>query len=324
LGCLLIYAAALLREDEEGVYQNRVEEWWIRIMYKRDAALSVSTAFMKGVAGLTGRVFDGLFGKRLFSVRGIGASVCYSAASLFLCGQLLIAFKRQQTVPMSLEMWAYVAMFFLLGSVPAIVDSGRETLWIWGLAVFATLALPIARLFDTLILIRGHTFALGFLGLTIFISGISFGCDVLFIALTRWMLRNASRTTELPKIVGIILIDCLLGIVLAVVPFMFGVLAFISVAKFKWSTSLGIASFYVMFGSALNFVDVIACSVFLILMLLILLHRLIWPVVERPLYAFARYGVIKNKKLLWTLGGALILAPQGVAVSKWVLDKLFS
>ena len=126
LGCLCIYAAVLLREDEEGSYQNRLEEWWIRIMYKRDSAISQSTAFLKGVAGLAGRLFDRLFGKRLFSFRGFGVSACYSVASLFLFGQLVRIFRPQQAGAISLELWVYVTLFVLLGTVPAFVDSARE------------------------------------------------------------------------------------------------------------------------------------------------------------------------------------------------------
>jgi hypothetical protein len=63
-----------------------------------------------------------------------------------------------------------------------------------------------------------------------------------------------------------------------------------------------------MMGTALNFVDIVACSVFLLLLLFILLHRLIWPVMERPVYACARYGVINKKTLLWFVGSGLILA----------------
>ena len=156
----------------------------------------------------------------------------------------------------------------------------------------------------------------------ILISGISFGSDVLYIALTRWILRKASETTQLLKIIGIISVDCVLGFALAFAPLSLGLLTLISTVKLNWPQSIGVVGVFVMLSIALNLVDVFACSVFVILMLLMLLHRLIWPIIERPLYACARYGVIRNKKLLWTPGGALIFAPQGVVVSEWILHKL--
>jgi len=144
--------------------------------------------------------------------------------------------------------------------------------------------------------------------------GLSFAFDVLYIALTRWMLRQASEITQLYSIVGIILLDCLLGIILFVGPIALG---FLLIAKFHGQAmSAGI-----MLVSALNSVDLVACSVFLALMLLMLLHRLAWPLVERPIYACARYGVLRRKKLLWAVGVALILAPQGVAFWNWILGK---
>jgi hypothetical protein len=54
LGFLFVYAAAFVREDEEGAIQNRLEEWWIRLMYARERSLSRTARFLSGVAQLIG------------------------------------------------------------------------------------------------------------------------------------------------------------------------------------------------------------------------------------------------------------------------------
>ena len=63
----------------------------------------------------------------------------------------------------------------------------------------------------------------------------------------------------------------------------------------------------VLFSFVLNSVDVIVGLAALMLALLLLLHRLVWPTVERPTYAMERFGFIKRKKLLWTAGIVLVL-----------------
>jgi hypothetical protein len=322
IGCLLIYAAVFIYEDEEGIWQNRLEKWRDRIKRARTSSLSKLSVFMGGIAELTGKLFDHLFGKTLFSVRGVGVSVCYSIASFFFSLQLISLWKKMP--PMSFEGWALVTFFAVLGTVPAIVGGEeRETLWIWGLAIFASVVFPILKFADIVRVKFGLARTLGGLLFVIVLFGISFACDVLYIALTRWMMRKASQAVQFPKIIGIVLLNALLGITLALGPFALGFILLMSTVKLNGPQSLGVFSVGLMLGPILNFVDVVACSVFLLLMLFVLVHRLIWPVLERPLYACARYGVIKNKKLLWALGGTLILVPShSVSIWEWLLKTV--
>lgn len=46
----------------------------------------------------------------------------------------------------------------------------------------------------------------------------SVGFDILYIVLTRWMLRRASEMTRIPEMVGIIIADCVLGAALVYIP----------------------------------------------------------------------------------------------------------
>jgi hypothetical protein len=84
LGAVLICAGLFLYEDEEGRFQNKVEEWWIKLSDKQKAARSKVAAFMQEVARLTESGFDRLFGRRLFSLRVIPISIYLSFASAFL------------------------------------------------------------------------------------------------------------------------------------------------------------------------------------------------------------------------------------------------
>jgi hypothetical protein len=130
------------------------------------------------------------------------------------------------------------------------------------------------------------------------------------------MLRQASELTKLAKIVGIILVNILLGVILSV-----GTLALVVFQKFRhYHMPMQHLAFRM---AILNLIDVLACLVFVVLMILVLVHRAIWPLIERPLYACARYGVIKRKGLLWALGMALVVGPNNdIAIWQWLIGKL--
>ena len=321
-GCLLIYAAAFMREDEEGRWQNRLEQWREAIGRRKETALSTFTAFMGGVAELTSHVFDLLFGKKLFSLRGVGVSICYSLASLLLCMELLSAVNSHKFGPMLLENWGWFLLFALLGSIPSIISAEKESLWVWGLAVFVIVIIPLFKVADIVYQKFGTAPTAGMFLFLVLLFGVSFGCDILYIALTRWMLRKASEQIRLPKMVGILLLNVLLALILATGPFLLGLIEVIGAVKFNAPAIVGAFGIGLMFGTVLNFVDIVACSVFLLLLTFMLVHRLLWPVLERPIYAGARFGIIKEKKLLWGLGVALLFVP-GHGESIWgMLQKI--
>jgi hypothetical protein len=321
VGCLLIYAAVFLRKDEEGQFQNLLETWVMRLAEKRTAALSTAARFTQAVAKLAARGFDRVFGTKLLSIRAIGVSISFSLTSFFLFAQLaafLVAVfthkPPQLVLPLIAFFWA--TYFFVLGAIPAFLDrSDDEPLWLWKLCVFGAVVAPIALMADAVMNKFGDLSALRFIAVTTLLFALSFSCDVLFIALTRWMLRKASEMKRLYETIGIILLNSALGLCLFYIPISLGLL----LIKFP-SQRIQIISVVIMMGSALNFVDILACSVFLLLLLFILLHRLVWPIIERPVYACARYGVINNKTLLWLAGSGLILAPEGPAVWKLLLQ----
>src|SRR5437660_12566039 len=88
VGIFVVYVAIFLYEDEEGRYQNKLEEWWIRVRYSREKALSTATEIFAFTSQAASRIFDDVFGARLFSFRVAGISVCLSLAALLFFGPL--------------------------------------------------------------------------------------------------------------------------------------------------------------------------------------------------------------------------------------------
>jgi len=55
-----------------------------------------------------------------------------------------------------------------------------------------------------------------------------------------------------------------------------------------------------------NLFDAVVAFAFLGLFLLMLFHRMLWPLVQRPVYAIARGGLVRYRKVLLTLGAVLL------------------
>jgi hypothetical protein len=150
VGLTCIYAALFLYENEQGKVQSTLEDWWLRIDEKQHSWLSRHTTFMREVAGLVGRAFDQLFGKRILSFQSVSVSTCYSIASF---GLALILFIYILKIPLALSllqisfgfdfefnrlrndpamdifaitcMIAWIAGFLTLGNLPALVSARR-------------------------------------------------------------------------------------------------------------------------------------------------------------------------------------------------------
>jgi hypothetical protein len=160
---------------------------------------------------------------------------------------------------------------------------------------------------------EGPISARGFAVFLVLIFVISSGSDFCYIALTRWMLRKASELKHWVGILGIVLLNCLLGLVLFLGPIVFGGLVFwkanqtFEVAKVNQVSPVNMITAGIMLGvPALNTIDFLACSLFFVLMAMMLLHRLLWPILGGPIYIFQRYGLIKHKGWLVSAGVGLL------------------
>jgi hypothetical protein len=132
--------------------------------------------------------------------------------------------------------------------------------------------------------------------------------DVGFVALTRWSLRLASQLSSTPGLITIILANVALSASL-LSPLIFVELqSHTSVVFPRAAGSLISAPHELQF--LIFFYDLTATNLFtaalpvvvVLVLLVALLHRLVWPVISRPVYAAHRHGVITQHTLLTGLG----------------------
>jgi hypothetical protein len=154
--------------------------------------------------------------------------------------------------------------------------------------------------------------------------GISFTCDVLYIGLMRWLLRKtagASVSSHVFYGVLAIFVCILIILLLSVAPILLGVVIIRHYHPNPRSL-VGSAAIAGLFGFVLNSVSLLICGLALVFSCIVILHRLLWPLLQRPLYIFQRYGVIKRKKLLWAFGFALLLLTPPQWSWHWLIETV--
>jgi hypothetical protein len=313
LGTVLICVGLLLYEDEEGKFQNKVEEWWIKLSDKQKASRSKVAAFMQGVAQLTGSGFDRLFGQHLFSLRVVPVSIYLSLASFFLLA-LLVVPSAKFTPGTSRHAAFFLFVYFLaLGLVPGFFKN-KWILRVWWAIIPAAL-LSISGFMVFVFKTRGARSAFYGIGLVALLFVSSLVCDLIYIALTRYVLRRISGIDRIPEILLMVFLNQL-----ALVAPVYGpIYAGLWISKYAQMAG-GMVLISIMF----NFIDFLAGFAALFLALLLLLHRLFWPAVQRPLYAIYRFAPIKQKKWLVSIGIALLTLPSHATLGalKAILEKL--
>ncbi|HTB92164.1 MAG TPA: hypothetical protein VK728_04990 [Candidatus Sulfotelmatobacter sp.] len=319
VGILILYVAVFLYEDEEGRIQNWLEELWLRVRYGRDVALTTAAAIFSFAAQATSRMFDKVFGPRLFSIRAATISVCFSIASFFLIVPLAVfLFKVSPELKNESYRNLWMATLWVSFAISrALVEDSKWLRVIWYASFTVTLVTNLGQILFVVFVGMGISPGVR---LVIFLTGLlalSFVCDLSILGFVRWVVRRASRMTGLFQILGSLILTAFIGIGLVVVPFKM-MMAF-SPARSP-SNLIGLACLAVI---PLNVVDLFFSLAVFFVLGLFTLHRLFWPVLERPLYAIARYGVIKQKALLWALG-LVLLAGLGNAKSifQWLVEAL--
>jgi hypothetical protein len=286
-GGILICVGLFLHEDEEGKFQNKIEEWWIKLSDKQNASRSRVATFMREVAESTGRGFDRLFGSRLFSLRVIPVSIYLSFASFFLL--VLLIFPRLKNIGEVTRQGAFLMFLLFLGlSLAPALFNNKWVLSLWWVIIPGVL-LGLSGFIVFVFKTRGPRYAFKGIGLVALIFVASLLCDLIYIALTRYILRRISAIDHIPEILLMTFLNLLALAIPLLGPF-YGGLAFA-----KYAPQVGAA---IVFSILFNSINILVGTAALFLALLLLLHRLFWPAVQRPLYAIYRFAPIKEKEVV--------------------------
>jgi hypothetical protein len=128
LGGLIVCLASLTYEDEEGRFQNKLEDWWITLDDRRTVSLPWAASFIQAIARLTGNCLDRLFGKRLISPQAVAVSIILSTASFFLTVSILLAFPvvhipSDKNALTAISAFVLFLQFSVFAMIPALSES---------------------------------------------------------------------------------------------------------------------------------------------------------------------------------------------------------
>jgi hypothetical protein len=329
LGLVCLYLALFLYRDERDEIQNRLEDLWKNLHIRQVIALSIQVAFMQTVAERTSRLFDATFGKKYFTVRSFVVSVSLSMASATFAMAVIVSLIVGGFPGWSPEMEIIVASFVVflglaitLYFIPQLAE--RRIV----LALVLLLALP--EIFAILKSEQLHPhmnptlwtmYVFLFAPLLLLMS---FACDICFIAGTRWAVDFVSKTESFWKMFVLIASNIVLAVALVIFPFWWGGRSSPIVAEVIGPRGSNYVDphVYVLMLSILNLVDGLVAAIFILLALLMIIHRMAWPALARPVFALADMGIVQHRKLTACLGLALLGVSAGKLpeVVKQLLD----
>jgi hypothetical protein len=330
-GALLLYVAIFLYEDEEARLQNRLEEIWQRINEVQSRAFSREAAFLYGVTRATRAILDRLMGPELLSLQSIAVSAAFSVASfslywLSLITRSKIMFGEPFILPSQLALYCCVPLLFVVGTLPALVrrENYPGVYRFLHTKTFACLLIVLAAAFPwvTMVAMARSIYAEWLLGRPMYIHTVALIviapgvlADIVFIAFFRWMLNRVSQLTTLSAIIPrLALVVAILGILVGP-----SFLDKFPILDRPLSPVLMLAKDI----SQTNLVDGLCLLLLIAVMVFLVLHRLLWPFIKRPINAANRKGLIKNTKLLGALGTMLLLyAFPDNPIVKWVTHFL--
>lgn len=313
------YVAWFVYEDEEKKLQNKIETWWLQFDDFRTNLVSRQAAFLVVVALRASEILDRLFGPKLVGKDAIAAAVSLTIGSYYLSLALVVAYLRQghPRIVGAVAVAIFACAFAPVAS-PRLRRLSRVVMWMFVAYVLVVCLLSLLQ------------FGIGLLGYPSkdFASFRDPGAANLMVAaavLTGIVLtifqvsvaRRAMRTTiaaksEWPIVAGMIVVAVPVAIVLA----LSGEVALKTISsgvplefqQITPSTTVALGAYVVGMGS---FVSTALWGLVAAVASMMLLHRLVWPLASRLLYALGRYRLVQNKVALNTVGATL----TGIAIT---------
>ena len=317
----LIYIAVFLYEDQQGQIHNRLLALWVGIDDIRIQVLFKQSILLNRAFGLVNDGFNALLGQHLRSLRAVAVTICYSFASFI--AEIIWTGSHNQGDYFTPDFFydphaivkglPFLAALLVLGSsFIGIKKKKTELAWaactvVLGPLLFACYfmwASPFApENFDD-VTVKWRSLGVGVV-LLIVLSCIAVLCDLCFIMINRKLVRLAitparnnsqewrTRGSTIRMII-IFLCNISLGI------------AYIAPLLFKNLAPRGDVGEFVIAIAATNLITSFSAFLIVFVLAISLLTRLIWPFVERPIYAIYRFDLVKKPRLLLSLAFSLL------------------
>jgi hypothetical protein len=297
IGILLVSWSVFLYEAEERVIDETLA-WWIEIDDLAQTAVKRNLAMLRIAARAVSGWLSGVFGERLLSMRAVSASLTLSVASLFLVGFVisLLDLLRERSnvatdiVGVLLAALLSAALFYVA------VAPGRSSLRVavaTGIVLFLCCFEVLGRF-----LVGWSGFEMSAIPTTAMLAVFS---DFVVVTLTR---RVATRIATTDSIGFAVIATCLNGVAGALL-----IIAPLAVLIKSGPVSAPWFVFAVVMAGASNVFAAVIAFTLTVMFASLVLHRVFWPIIQRPLYALWRFKLLQNRKVLFYSGVVLLTVP---------------
>jgi hypothetical protein len=277
VGVLSLYLAFFSFKDSEGRSRDRIEDLWARIETEWKTGGSRLIALLRVVAQAADAILDGLLGQRLVSARSFGVSSSYALCGFWLASSLLLENHDVRIVMLQVVL---ATLAFFCGSCPLLLKGKSAT----AISLCPCLATPaIALGFYRLPLLQSFFVMLGLL--------LGFFAGFLTIVVERVQLRRVCTSGQLKGFLLTILLQALLPVLLFSLP----VVIDLYLGNDTVDTVAEILTY-------LNFSTELILLTFLIALVLVIMHKILWPVLGRFIYSLAQYRIVRMPVVMAALG----------------------
>jgi hypothetical protein len=310
---IAFYFALFQYEDEEGVWQNRIENLWVSVYDRARVTDSTSTALFNKIGDVLRRLFVQIYGNRMLSIQAVAVSTDLSLGGAILLAVLMGIWYahvgKQSDVP-NLGLGIAVATGLLTAAVlPAIFKKKWAVAASW---------LPILGFLIAFSVSGLH----GGLNAGLFYSTIpavwllSILSDFLAVIVLRTLFASITRNISIARLLVLIIALVAVAIAIATSP----VLVILALHNVVFLDTAGEVAELLFL---LNVTTLLFCILPLGMLLVVLIHRLIWPALSRLLYPVASRKVITNKKALVSVGSVSFIYALSAQIGIKDVLKLF-
>jgi len=319
LGALLLYSSLFLYEDEEGMVQNILEDWWVQLDDLRQSTGLRIFSLIKHLAGILSAALDRLFGDDLWSMKAAAISLYLLIGSVSLCILLVFLFGISYSTltgeleeingPEVLRVLAlffvpHLALLYLLLRIIRSTARSERSEWlpkalillIFFLFINASIYMIFSLENSGGIVTAPALLAAALFSISIFVG--SYMSDVLLIILSRVAFRYIFNSKTLASALSAWFLCNAGAVVISLSP----------LATFYARNELGDGAIATsLFVVISNVSAIIMASLLTMTGLAMFAHRLAWPLIQRPLYLLARMQTLKRKKVTGGIGLAFLV-----------------
>lgn len=304
VAALAFYLAFFLYEDEEGVWQNRIDDLWRAVNKRAKGTEGVTVALFNKIGQILNGGFTQIFGKKLLSFRSFAISINLSLAGGGTLALLLSYWSLKTGLPPSPPqgigaLLTVTVMFFLLTALPVIFGD-RKWVAICSVAPISFVLITAVYMFHQLIFNPGYQSQPLLLLL-------SFMSDYAAIIVLRKLFVSISKTRSTIRLVSTILALVLFSLLIWIFPS--AGLGWLG-KNYAISLRIQVLAIELVF---FNFTTALLCLIPAVMLIFLLLHKFMWPVLSRLISPLHRFKIVTNRKALVSVGSLCLTFALNIA-----------